>query len=62
MDQSQSGKVRPPSAPAHQVTTKLNAIVLGMKRNIECSRSSQDWPSVSGVETRCQRLEPAGRL
>ena len=39
----------PPRAPAHQVMTKANAIVLGMNRRIPCSRSSHDWPSLIGT-------------
>jgi hypothetical protein len=37
-------------------------MVLGMNRNIACSRSSQDWPSVIGVSTRRQNVGAGGRL
>jgi hypothetical protein len=61
-DQSHSGNVSPPSAPAHHVTTNANASVLGMKRKMPCSRSNQHWASDIGVNTRRQRPGPATRL
>jgi hypothetical protein len=60
MAQSHSGVVSPPTAPAHQVTTKEKAIVLGMKRNMPCTRSSQDWLSVIGRNAR--RKNPSSGL
>ena len=50
----------PPSAPAHQVTANEKPTVTRIQWNSACSRSSQDCPSVSGVNSLRQAAAPAG--